>query len=238
MREGGQILASILQQLRTNVHVGMTGKDAAAFAAGELKGFGAQSSFLGFQGFPDVLCVSVNDVVVHGIPNSVPFAKGDLVTFDFGVAYKGMLTDSAITLVVDDPGTPEVQRLLATTEQSLNAGIEKVRAGVRVGDIASAIQAVLERAELGIIRDLVGHGVGHRVHEDPNIPNYGRAGTGPAFKAGMTIAIEPMASLGDYRIKIDPDRWAVRTLDGSLSAQFEYTILVTDNGYEILTALS
>lgn len=237
MRVSGQMLATILHKLSQEATAGMTSKDAAVIAANELKALGGKPSFLGYGGFPDVICISVNDEVVHGIPNNKPFADGDIVTFDFGVTYKGMITDSATSIIIGGQGSKEVQRLLKATEQSMYAGIEQVKNGVRTGDIAAAVQRVLDRERLGIVRDLVGHGVGHEVHEDPNVPNYGVAGTGPALKAGMTIAIEPMATLGDWRVTIDPDGWTIRTADGSLSAHFEHTVLITDKGYEILTAL-
>lgn len=236
MRVSGQMLATVLQRLKQQTTAGMTGKDAAALAAQELKRLGGKPSFLEYYGFPDVICISVNDAVVHGIPDDTPFQKGDIVSFDFGVTYKGMITDSAFSMIVDDQGTKEARRLLKATEQSLYAGIEAVKGGVRVGTIAAVIQEVLDRERLGIVRELVGHGVGHAVHEDPNIPNYGVTGTGPALKAGMTIAIEPMATLGTHHVKVDDNGWTIRTADASLSAHFEHTVLITPKGYEILTA--
>lgn len=235
MRTSGHMLAAVLQTLKQQAASGMSGKDAAVLAARELKALGGKPSFLGYSGFPDVICISVNDAVVHGIPDAVPFQKGDVVSFDFGVTYGGMITDSALTMVIDDMGDKATQRLLKATERSLYAGIEQLKDGVRVGDIAAAIQTVLDHEQLGIIRELVGHGVGHAVHEDPNIPNYGTRGTGPALKAGMTIAIEPMATLGTHRIQVDDNGWTIRTQDKSLSAHFEHTVLITQDGYEILT---
>lgn len=235
MRESGKILAAILKQLPGMVVPGMTGVDVSVFAKKELKAYGATGSFLGYQGYPDVICISPNDVVVHGIPNARPFADGDLVGFDFGVRFNGMITDAAFSMVVG-ASTKTKKKLIAETERATYAGIEAVKDGVRTGDIAAAVQRVLEPGGYGIVRDLVGHGVGHYVHEDPNIPNYGTAGTGPVLKAGMTIAIEPMATLGDYRVKMDRDGWSIRTADGSLSAHFEHTVLITQDGYEILTA--
>ena len=236
MRVSGQLLAQVLQTLQKQATPGMSGKDAAEIAKRELAGLGGKHAFLGYGGFPDVICISVNDEIVHGIPNAKPFQDGDIVSFDYGVNYNGMITDSAFTMVVGKTTQKDVQRLLKTTEQSLYAGIEVVKNGVRTGDIAAAVQKVLDREQLGIVRDLVGHGVGHHVHEDPNIPNYGVSGTGPTLKSGMTIAIEPMATLGDYRVTVDPDGWTIRTADHSLSAHFEHTVLITDKGYEIITA--
>lgn len=236
MRESGRMLAAILKQLPAMVAPGMTGLEVSAFCKKELKAFGASAPFLGYGGFPDVICISPNSVVVHGIPNSQPFNDGDVIGFDFGVKYNGMITDSAFTMVVGS-ATKTKKRLLKETERSLYAGIEQIKDGVRTGDIAAAIQKVLDTAQLGIVRDLVGHGVGHAVHEDPNIPNYGLAGTGSALKAGMTIAIEPMTTLGDYHVVLDKkDGWTIRTADGSLAAHFEHTVLITPDGYEILTA--
>jgi methionyl aminopeptidase len=235
MRESGRMLAAILKQLPDMVVPGVSGVDVSVFTKRELKAFGATASFLGYQGYPDVICISPNDMVVHGIPNARPFADGDIVGFDFGVKFNGMITDSAFSMVVGS-STKTKKKLLAATERSLYAGIEVVKDGVRTGDIAAAVQKVLEPGGYGIVRDLVGHGVGHYVHEDPNIPNYGTAGTGPALKAGMTIAIEPMATLGGHQVKMDQDGWAIRTADGSLSAHFEHTVLITQDGYEILTA--
>lgn len=235
MRRSGQILANTLKLIDARVQPGMTGKQISELAKNELKKAGAKASFLGYQGYPDVICISVNDEVVHGIPNDEPFKEGDLVSFDFGVSYKGLITDAAFSKVLGPP-TKEQARLMKATEQSMYAGIDTLKDGVRVGDIAEAVQNVLDAQQLGIVRELVGHGVGDYVHEDPNIPNYGMAGTGPTLKAGMTIAIEPMATLGDYRIKMDGDGWTIRTQDGSLACHFEHTILITKDGYEILTA--
>ena len=235
IRESGRMLAAILRQIPERAVPGVTGKEISAFCKQELKAFGVTGPFLGYGGFPDVICISPNDVVVHGIPNDTPFKDGDVVGFDFGVEYKGMITDSAFTMVIGG-STKTKKRLVQYTERALYAAIEQVKDGVRTGDIAAAAQKTLESAQLGIVRDLVGHGVGHQVHEDPNIPNYGMAGTGTALKSGMTIAIEPMATLGDYHVAMDRDGWAIRTVDGSLSAHFEHTVLITDDGYEILTA--
>lgn len=236
MRVSGGMLASVLQTLSKQIEVGMSGKDASEIARKESKALGGKTSFLGYQGFPDVICISVNDGVVHGIPTELPFKEGDLVSFDFGITYQGMITDSAFSMFVGNAPSKDAERLMKTTERSMYAGIDTLKNGVRVGDIASAIEQVLKREKLGIIRELVGHGVGHDLHEDPNIPNYGIAGTGPKLSSGMTIAIEPMATLGTQAIIVDEDGWTIRTRDGSLAAHFEHTILITDSGYEILTS--
>ncbi len=235
MRESGKMLATVLKQIKHIVEPGMTGVDVSEHCKRELKSMGATPSFLGYQGYPDVICISVNDEVVHGIPKKTPFVDGDVLSFDFGVTYRGMITDSAFSMVLGK-ATKTQQRLLKNTERSMYAGIDVLKDGVRVGDIAASVQKVLDAADLGIVRELVGHGVGHYIHEDPNIPNYGVSGTGPVLKSGMTIAIEPMATLGSYGVKLDNDGWTIRTQDGSLAAHFEHTILITDDGYDVLTA--
>lgn len=237
MRVAGKMLATVLQYVKNNAKAGDSTKDLANLAAKELKRLGGKPTFLGHEGFPDVLCVSVNDEVVHGIPRADHIiGDGDIVSIDFGVTHKGMITDGAVTFVLGEV-SPQIKNLVSTTEQSLMAGIDALKDGVRVGDVASVIQKILDRQSLGIVRDLVGHGVGHELHEDPNIPNFGFAGSGPILHAGMTIAIEPMATLGSYGVKVDKDGWTIRTKDGSLAAHFEHTVLVTDRGAEILTSL-
>lgn len=235
MRESGQILATVLKKIASTVQPGMNGLDVSQLARRELKALGGEPAFYGYLGFPDIICISVNDAVVHGIPNATPFANGDLVGFDFGVKYKGMITDAAFSACIGS-ATKTQKQLLKATERALYTAIDVVKDGVRVGDIAAAAQKVLDAAKFGIVRELVGHGVGHSVHEEPNIPNYGMAGTGPTLKAGMTIAIEPMATVGNHAIVIDRDGWTVRTADHTLAAHFEHTVLITKDGAEILTA--
>jgi methionyl aminopeptidase len=235
MRESGRMLATVLELLRKRVKPGLTPKDMSAMARTELKKLGGAPAFLGFYGYPDIICISVNEQVQHSIPTNVPFKAGDVVNFDFGVRYKGMTTDAGISVCVGNKFTPETRRLLEGTELALYDGIAQVRAGGRVGDISAAIEATLRKYHLGIVRELVGHGVGHELHEDPEIPNYGHAGTGPVLKAGMTIAIEPITTLGDHAIVELHDGWTLVTRDRSWSAQFEHTVLITDTGAEILT---
>jgi methionyl aminopeptidase len=236
LRISGGMLARVLQLIHQQITTGISGKDVSDIAKRELKALGGKPSFLGYQGFPDVICVSLNDEVVHGIPNDQQFRDGDLVSLDYGVTYQGMITDSAFSMFVGGPPSKDAERLLKATEQSLYAGIDVLKNGVRIGDIGAAIERVLKREHLGIIRELVGHGVGHELHEDPNIPNYGVAGTGPKLSTGMTIAIEPMATLGGHAITMSGDGWTIRTADGSLAGHFEHTILIADSGHEILTA--
>lgn len=238
MRSSGRMLATVLDVLKQALEPGMTTKFLADIAASELRKLGGEPAFLGYHGFPDVICISLNDEVVHGIPNAnIIVQSGDLVSLDFGVKYGGMITDSAITVVAGTSNDNKIQALIQCTEQAMLEGIEQLEQGVRVGTIANAIQKKLEKQHYGIVRDLVGHGVGHHLHEEPNIPNFGRTGTGDVLEAGMTIAIEPMAALGGHRVVLDPDGWTIRTADGSLSAHFEHTILITESGYEILTTL-
>ena len=236
MREAGKMLASVLALLKSKLEPGMATKDLALIAARELASLGGQPSFLGYQGFPDVICISVNDEVVHGIPKANKLIKdGDIVGLDFGVTVDGMVTDSAISVIAGRPKQQGHIRLVERTERALEAGIAAVHDQVRTGDIGAAVEASLKPYHYGIIRDLVGHGVGHQVHEDPNIPNYGRANTGPWLRKGMTIAIEPMVTLGREQIYITDDGWTVLTVDHSYSAHFEHTVLITDDGAEILT---
>ncbi|MDB5160994.1 MAG: methionine aminopeptidase type [Candidatus Saccharibacteria bacterium] len=237
MRVGGQKLALILNKLAGEVKPGVSGKDIAAIAAAEVKKADLQPILLGYEGYPDVICISVNDGIVHGVPTATPFKEGDVVKLDLTVANKGMVVDSALTVVAGDAKpSADVQRLLSASKASLDAGIAAIKGdGTRVGDIAAAVQDVLDKHKLGIVRDLVGHGVGYGVHEDPNVPNYGVAGTGPTLMSGMTIAIEPMATLGDWHVDFLADGWTVATHDGSLSAHFEHTVLITEDGAEILT---
>jgi methionyl aminopeptidase len=209
----------------------------------ELFRLGGEPVFLGFHGhpgapdYPDIICISVNNEVQHAIPSDRPFIAGDIVNFDFGVRYQGMVTDAGITVCIggDTYLSSDTKRLLEGTERALYSGIEQVRDGCRVGDISAAIQQTLRAYKLGIVRELVGHGVGHELHEDPEVPNYGRPATGPILRAGMTIAIEPITTLGRPDIVETHDGWTLLTADGSYSAQFEHTLLVTDGGCELLT---
>lgn len=238
MRESGRQTATVLDILMKSVKPGMSTKDLADIAAAELAKLGGQPAFLGYQGFPDVLCVSLNDEVVHGIPSKERIIQaGDIVSMDFGVNYKGMITDAARSVIAGKATQKRHQDLVARTRQSMEAGIAAVHDQVRTGDIGAAVQAVLDTYKYGIVRDLVGHGVGHELHEDPNVPNYGRPHTGPWLSKGMTIAIEPMATLGSERVMIAPDGWTILTYDGSWAAHFENTVLITVDGAEVLTEL-
>lgn len=237
MRDGGRMLALVLQKMRQTAEAGMTPKDMSAIAQKELRALGGEPAFLGFFGYPDVICISVNNQVQHSIPTDIPFKNGDVVNFDFGVRYKSMITDGGITVAIGNKTTPDTKRLLEGTERALRDAINVVRDGIKVGDISATIEATLKRYRLGIVQELVGHGVGYDLHEDPEIPNYGRAGKGPVLKAGMTIAIEPITTLGNPAIVEAHDGWTLFTKDHSWAAQFEHTLLVTHDGAEILTSL-
>lgn len=237
MRAGGKLLAGILQDLAGKVQPGITPKDLAADAAEQIKKHDMQAVVLGYEGFPDVICISVNNAIVHGIPGNQPIRSGDLVKLDLTLGYKGMINDSAVTVLAGGHGSAGVQRLLDGTKAALDAGIAAIKGeGTRVGDISQAVQDVLEKEyHLSVIRELVGHGVGYEIHEAPNIPNYGVAGTGPVLHQGMTIAVEPMAALGDWHIAFAKDKSTIIMKDGSLGAHFEHTVLITEDASEILT---
>lgn len=238
MREGGKILATIFKGLRERAKPGVSELELDAWVDSEIKHHGATATYKTDEvNFPGAICISVNEAITHGIPTSYKLQKGDLVGFDLVITYKGMKTDSAFTMVVGEEPSGAVKHLLNVTERSLYAGIDAIKGPTRVGDISAAIEKVLTQGKVGIIRELVGHGVGHDMHEPPEVPNYGRAGTGVLLTPGDTIAIEPLTSLGTERIIIDDDGWTLSTRDGSLAVQFEHTVLITEDGAEILTQL-
>lgn len=237
MREGGKILAQIFEGLKQQIKPGVTEKELDAWVDAEIKARGAVATYKTSEvNFPAAICISTNDQIVHGIPTDYALQEGDIVGFDLVITYKNMKTDSAFTVVVGKANGAQ-KHLLQATEQSLYAGIDAIKGPVRTGDIGAAVEKVLKEAKVGIIRDLVGHGVGHEMHEKPDVPNYGRKGTGQLLSPGDTIAIEPMATLGGEKISQDADGWTISTWDGSLSAHFEHTVLITEDGAEILTSL-
>lgn len=238
MRECGKILATIYNDLRLYVQAGMTELEIDAWVAGEIKRHGAIATYKTSEvNFPNVICISTNDEIVHGIPTDYTLEKGDVVSFDLVITYKGMKTDSAFTMIVGEQPSGIKKHLLNTTERSLYAGIDAIKGPTHTGDIGAAVEKVLHDGKLGIVRELVGHGVGIEMHMPPDVPNYGKRGTGVLLKPGDTIAIEPMATLGKERIKTDRDGWTIRSADGSLAAHFEHTVLITETGAEILTRL-
>jgi methionyl aminopeptidase len=235
MREGGKITAACLELLSDNVRAGVTTKELDAMAEDFIRSHGGKPEFKGYQGFPASICASPNAMIVHGIPGSYRLKEGDIISLDVGVRYEGFVTDSARTVAVGEV-LPDTEGLLKTTQQCLTVAAEQVKVGKRLGDIGHAIQSLAEARGYGVVRDLVSHGVGRKMHEDPQIPNYGRPGTGPRLLPGMTFAIEPMITLGNYEIRVSEwDGWSIYTADNSLAAHYEHTVAVTDNGPWILT---
>ncbi len=236
MRAGGKILAQIFDDIRGYVHTGLSERDVDAFVATKIREYGATATYQTSEvKFPGVICISVNDEIVHGVPTDYVLQSGDIVSFDLVITYQDMKTDSAFTMIVDEQPKGAVKHLLKETERSLYAGIDAIKGPVYTGDIAAAIEKVLRNAHLGVIRELVGHGVGLKMHMPPDVPNFGNKGSGVLLKPGDTIAIEPMATLGGEAITTLDDDWTISTRDGSLSAHFEHTVLITENGAEILT---
>lgn len=236
MREGGKILARIFDDIRGYVRSGLTERDIDKFVDTKIKEYGASATYKTSEvNFPGAICISTNEEIVHGVPSSYVLRKGDVVSFDLVITYKDMKTDSAFTMVVDEQPKGAVKHLLSATERSLYAGIDAIKGPVYTGDIGAAIERVLKDAKLGIVRELVGHGVGLKMHMPPDIPNYGRKGTGVLLKPGDTIAIEPMATLGGEGIIELDDGWTYATRDDSLAAHFEHTVLITESGAEIIT---
>ena len=237
--EGGKILRAILKETAGLVKPGISTWELNTFAEKAIVKAGGRAAFKGYgpkdNPFPSGLCTSVNSAVVHGVPTKEPLKVGDIVGLDIGMEYKGLYTDTAITVPVGKV-SPEVEKLLKVTQEALDAGIKAAQLGNRIGDIGAAVQALADKAKLGIVRDLVGHGVGYDVHEDPQVPNYGKARTGRELKEGLVIAIEPMFTLGSYKLVYDDgDGWTISTADGSYAAHFEHTIAITKNGPRILT---
>ena len=236
MREGGKILARIFTDIRGYVRPGISELQINDFVAGKIAEYGAEATYKTTEvNFPGVICISTNDEIVHGVPTEYKLRQGDIASFDLVITYKGMKTDSAFTMVVGEEPRGAIKHLLSNTERSLYAGIDAIKGSAYTGDIAAAIEGVLVKGKLGIVRELVGHGVGLKMHMPPDIPNYGRKGMGVLLKPGDTIAIEPMATLGGESIVTLDDDWTIATRDGSLAAHFEHTVLITENGAEILT---
>lgn len=236
MREAGRIVALVHENLKGFIRPGISTQDINQFCEKVIRDAGASPSFLNLYGFPGAVCTSINEVVVHGIPDKRKLKDGDIISVDVGACYKGYHGDSAWTYAVGNI-SDEAARLMKITEESLYAGLEMIKPGNRLSDISHAIQEYLESHGCSTPRDYTGHGIGTQVHEDPTIPNYGLPGKGPRLKAGMTFAIEPMAHLGKEDTEVLSDAWTVVTKDRSLAAHYEHTIVITNNGYEILTKL-
>jgi methionyl aminopeptidase len=236
MRRSGKVLTQTHAKLRELVRPGITTLELDRAAEEYIRSQGAIPSFKGYQGFPGSICVAINDVVVHGIPGSQRLEEGDIIGIDIGTILGGWHADSAQTIPVGEI-SQEAQNLLATTERALWEGIAQAQPGNKLGDISATIEEVAKKAGYGVVRDLVGHGIGTKMHEDPQVPNFGKRGRGITLRVGMTIAIEPMFNLGTHRVVLDSDNWTVRTADGKLSAHFEHTVAITASGPVPLTTL-
>lgn len=234
MRRSGALAGEVLGELRLLVRAGVTTGELDRRAGELIEARGARSAFLGYHGYPGQICVSVDEEVVHGIGSSRRLKEGEIVSLDVGVAKDGYIGDTAATVPVGKV-SPEKARLIRVTEESLRAGIGQARAGNRLFDISAAIQGVAEAAGFSVVRDFVGHGVGAEMHEDPQVPNFGRAGTGLRLQAGMVLALEPMLAMGGYEVETLDDRWTVVTRDRSPAAHAEHTVAITESGPEILT---
>lgn len=249
MMAGGKIIHKILDQLVIHAKPGQCGIALDKLAHELITKSGGVPAFKGFGGYPATVCISINDSIVHGIPNDIPFKNGDIISIDIGLKYLGYCTDTATSVIINSEGATQItniykkpvgslspkEKLLYVTAVSLEKAINEVKPGIHIGDIGHVIQKYAESEGFSVIRDLVGHGIGQSVHEPPNIPNFGRPNTGPVISKGDTLAIEPMISNGDYHIKTMSDGWEIKTADSSLAAHFEHTIYVTDDGCEVLT---
>ncbi|MBA7526816.1 Methionine aminopeptidase 1 [subsurface metagenome] len=234
MRQAGRIVATILEVMIEQMKPGMRTKELDAIAARELEKFGAKSSFKGYQGFPATLCVSVNDEIVHGIPGERVLEESDIVSLDFGAIFEGFQGDAAVTVGVGKISS-QAEQLMEATEGALKSGITAAYPGAKLGDISAAVQNYAESRGYSVVREYTGHGIGREMHEEPQIPNFGPLGVGPVLKKGMTLALEPMVNVGDWRTRLGNDHWVVFTADGSLSAHFEHTIAITNGEPEVLT---
>jgi methionyl aminopeptidase len=243
MREGGEILARILKEISETAKPGITTSDLDKLARELILFYKVQSSFLNYDGYPAVLCTSINDEIVHSTPSDRILKKGDVLKLDMGVFHKGFHTDSAVTILINDTNSTSdnnhilklKQKLINVTEEALNIGISKARSGNALGDIGLAIQKYVENNGFNVVRDLVGHGIGKQLHEPPQVLNYGEAGKGDKLKKGMVIAIEPMVVTGSWGIKKGNDGFGYITEDGGLAAHFEHTVAITDKGPFVLT---
>ncbi|MDR0979833.1 MAG: type I methionyl aminopeptidase [Candidatus Nomurabacteria bacterium] len=237
-REGGKIIATILKEMKSHAVAGVTGLELDQLNRELCKKYKVEPTYLKeAKSFGYSICISKNDVLIHGVPNDEPFEDGDKVSFDLTIGHKGWCVDSAFTMVVGGKPNAALKHLIGATEQSFYVGTKNIKAGSRTGEIGSRIEQFLCSKKLGVIKDYIGHGIGRSMHEDPEVPNYGYAKSGAVLEAGQTICVEPMVSLGGIKTKIDRhDGWSVHIADGSLCAHYEHTILILKNGAEILTA--
>ncbi len=234
MREANRLVGMTLGELSKHIRPGITTLELDRIAEKFIRDHGAIPTFLGYGGFPNSICTSVNENVVHGIPNNKPLQEGDIISIDCGTKLRGFCGDSAYTFCVGEV-SEEVKALLRTTKESLYKGIEKAKEGNRIGDIGSTIQTYCEKQGYSVVRELVGHGIGREMHEAPEVPNYGRRGIGPVIKNGMCIAIEPMINMGGKKVVFENDGWTVRTKDRKPSAHFEHTIAIRNDKADILS---
>ena len=234
MRKAGMMVSKTHKYLKQFVKPGITTKELDKLAEDYIISMGGIPSCKGYEGFPATLCTSVNDEVVHGIPSDRKLKNGDILTIDMVIGYKGYQGDAAWTYAVGDISDKK-KYLMKHTKKALYKGVEQVKPGARIGDISHAVEDYAKRHKLGVVKELVGHGIGRDMHEEPDVPNYGKAGIGPRLKEGMVICIEPMLNLGTADIYVEDDEWTIRTMDGKSAAHYEHTVLVTSDGYEILT---
>ena len=236
MHRAGRIVAGTIEKVTAAVRPGATTESLDTVAEEYIRTQGALPSFKGYRGFPASICTSVNDQVVHGIPGPRVLKPGDILSLDFGAIWEGYHADSAVTVFVGDPPSDQAEKLVRVTEEALEAGIGQLVTGKRLSDIGHAVQQVVEGAGFSVVREYVGHGIGRSLHEDPPIPNYGPPGRGPDIGPGLVVAIEPMVNAGGWETRVLADDWTVVTADGSLSAHFEHTVAVTEDGPVVLTA--
>ncbi len=235
MREAGKIVAEVLQEMENSIKPGITTAMLDKIAEKLIRSHNAEPAFLGYHNFPASICTSINNEVVHGIPGLRRLAEGDIISIDVGVRLKGYHGDAAATFAVGEVA-PQARRLIDVTRMSLQKAVEAIKAGNRLSDISHAVQAYVEKNSLSVVRNYVGHGIGEDMHEEPQVPNFGQPGRGPVLQEGIVLAIEPMVNAGSWEVKVLDDQWTVVTADGSLSAHFEHTIALGNNGPEILTS--
>jgi methionyl aminopeptidase len=235
MREAGKIVAAVIAEMEDKIKVGITTAMLDKIAEKEIRKYGAEPAFLGYHNFPASICTSVNDQVVHGIPGLRRLEEGDIISIDVGTRLKGYYGDAAATFTVGTV-SESAQKLIEVTRTSLHKAIETMQAGARLSDLSHAVQAYVEKNSFSVVRNYVGHGIGQEMHEDPQIPNFGLPGRGPVLQPGMVFAIEPMVNIGTWEVKVLEDQWTVVTADGSLSAHFEHTVALGENGPEVLTS--
>ena len=236
MAVAGQTVAVVLATVKQAATPGVSLQELDSIAAEVIRSRGCTPSFLGYHGYPASICTSPNNVIVHGIPSDYRLVEGDVLSVDAGAIFEGFHGDAAITFPIGEV-PPETQLLIDTTERALAAGIAAVKAGARLGDIGHAVESEARRHGFGVVREYVGHGIGRQMHEDPQVPNYGKPGVGTKLRKGMAICIEPMFNLGGHETTVQTDGWTVVTADGSLSAHFEHTIAITDRGPRVMTLM-